>query len=115
MRRPKAKVCNVPGCPNIDCPEHSRPAWRDSRQRRPRKGSGWAEQERARRVIRRHGGICHVCGQPGADQADHVRPLASGGPDEESNMRPIHAVPCHREKTQRESREGRTHPAGPVG
>ena len=31
------------------------------------------------RVIRRDGGVCHLCGQPGADTADHLTPVAHGG------------------------------------
>ena len=112
LRRAKPKICTVPGCPNIDCQEHQRPAWRNARERRPRTMSGWADQERARRVMRRHGRVCHVCGREGADQVDHVIPLARGGADDESNLRPIHAVPCHKAKTQREAVEGRNHPAG---
>jgi 5-methylcytosine-specific restriction enzyme A len=51
--------------------------------------------------------MCHVCGQPGADEVDHVIPLARGGADTIANMRPIHAEPCHREKTAREAAVGR--------
>jgi 5-methylcytosine-specific restriction endonuclease McrA len=51
--------------------------------------------------------ICHVCDRPGADQVDHVVPLAQGGADEEWNLAPIHAEPCHRNKTQAEARGAR--------
>jgi 5-methylcytosine-specific restriction protein A len=104
MGRPAPKVCPEPGCPNLDCTVHARKPWANARERRPRRMSGWAEQERNRRVMRRHGGSCHVCGEPGADQVDHVVPLARGGADEEHNLRPIHATPCHRYKTASESR-----------
>lgn len=57
--------------------------------------------------MRRDAGICHVCGKPGATQVDHVIPLAHGGPDDDTNLAPIHAEPCHREKTRREARPGR--------
>jgi 5-methylcytosine-specific restriction endonuclease McrA len=32
------------------------------------------------RVIRRDGGICHLCGGTGADTADHLTPVSLGGP-----------------------------------
>ena len=36
------------------------------------------------------GGRCWVCGQMGADTRDHVVPLAMGGSNEPSNVRPAH-------------------------
>jgi 5-methylcytosine-specific restriction protein A len=54
-----------------------------------------------------HGRICHVCGLPLADEVDHVIPLAEGGADDESNLRPIHSLPCHRDKTLDEGRRAR--------
>jgi hypothetical protein len=36
-----------------------------------------------------------------------VIPLAEDGPDELDNLRPIHAKPCHAEKTQAEARRAR--------
>lgn len=47
------------------------------------------------RVIRRDGGICHICGQAGADTADHVTPIAKGGTDDMSNLAAAHHVPCN--------------------
>lgn len=52
-------------------------------------------------------GICHVCEQAGANEVDHVVPLAEGGADDETNLRPIHPTPCHADKTQRESARAR--------
>lgn len=76
--------------------------------------SGSAQQARARRVLERHGTVCHLCGHPGADVADHVVALSAGGPDTEANLRPAHQAPCptchrrcHQAKTQREARAGR--------
>lgn len=40
-------------------------------------GSRW--HKLVRWVIRRDGGICHLCGRPGADTADHLVPLSQGG------------------------------------
>jgi 5-methylcytosine-specific restriction endonuclease McrA len=41
-------------------------------------------------VLRRDGHICWICGQPGADSADHVIPVAHGGTDHPTNLRAIH-------------------------
>lgn len=102
-----AKPCNTPGCPNLQpCPAHQPEPWASS-TRRERTVSGWEQQRRARRVIATHHGICHWCGQPGADEADHVIPLSEDGPDTEENMRPIHARPCHAEKTAAEAARAR--------
>jgi len=58
-------------------------------------------------VIARDNGICHVCGQAGADEADHVIGLAFGGLDDVTNMAAIHARPCHLRKTQHEAAQAR--------
>lgn len=57
-------------------------------------------------ILRRDRFICYVCGGEGADQADHVIPIAEGGPNHTDNGAAIHAEPCHRLKTQQESRRG---------
>jgi 5-methylcytosine-specific restriction enzyme A len=87
------------------CAAHKRPPWRDAETRRPRTRSGWARQQMSKRVIARDRGICHICGQAGADEADHVVELADGGADEIDNMRAAHAA-CNIEKMRR-SRKGR--------
>lgn len=58
------------------------------------------------RVIRRDAGICYLCGQPGADTADHVLPVARGGTHDMSNLKAAHVTPCHEDKTERDRREG---------
>lgn len=62
---------------------------------------GW--DRLSRRIIRRDHGICHICGQRGADQTDHIIPASQGGTDHPTNLAAIHADPCHRDKTQREA------------
>lgn len=52
-------------------------------------------------------GKCHLCDlkiQVGERwEVEHVIPLAMGGADDESNMRPAH-VDCHKEKTRDDRR-----------
>jgi 5-methylcytosine-specific restriction enzyme A len=111
MVRP-LKVCAEPGCPALTgtgrCPEHTRPAWSTSTRKQRVGLSGYAEQQRSGEIIRRDRGICHVCGNPGADQADHIVALGEGGPDSPENMAAIHARPCHQRKTAAESARART-------
>jgi 5-methylcytosine-specific restriction endonuclease McrA len=58
----------------------------------------FSTKERAALFVE-HGGLCHLCG--GAIQAgqtwdvDHVIPLALGGTNDTSNLRPAHSR-CHR-------------------
>lgn len=65
------------------------------------------DPRRAKRIIRRDNGICHVCGKPGANQADHITPLAEGGTEDDHNLAAIHARPCHLRKTLAEAARGR--------
>ncbi len=61
----------------------------------------WARTRR--RILRRDRGICHVCGQPGANQVDHVIPTSAGGSDDDDNLAAIHQYPCHAHKTATEA------------
>lgn len=65
--------------------------------------------------MRRDRGICHWCDEPGADEVDHVVPLAEGGADDESNMAPIHSRPCHTAKTAAEAARARLRRQGEGG
>ena len=104
------RVCVTCGVPSREthCPEHKPRPWATSRRRQRVTVSGWEEQRRAKRVLARYLGACHVCGRsaPPADQVDHVVPLAEGGADDETNLAPIHSA-CHVEKTQTEARRAR--------
>jgi 5-methylcytosine-specific restriction endonuclease McrA len=42
------------------------------------------------RILRRDGGICHLCGQPGAETADHLVPVDHGGSDAHPNLAAAH-------------------------
>jgi 5-methylcytosine-specific restriction endonuclease McrA len=62
--------------------------------------SGRKRQQRNRRILAASD-VCHICGDSGADAIDHVIPLARGGSEDESNLRPAHHdVPpfCNRVK-----------------
>jgi 5-methylcytosine-specific restriction protein A len=97
------RIC--PACGRIGCTEHKRKPWQGS-DRRKRTRSGWAQQRRARWVLHHFGRICHRCGHDGATIVDHVIPLAEGGADDWTNLRPI-CDPCNREKVTEEAARGR--------
>lgn len=66
--------------------DYGRQAWRD----------------RARRIIARDGGICRLCGEPGANTADHIVEKRQGGTDDDANLRAVHAT-CHNTRHGRRS------------
>lgn len=106
MSRRAKKLCAKPGCTNTQpCPTpgHARKPWTGSARDHGQRISGGRRQARARRIIDRDDTVCHVCGYPGADEADHIVALAHGGADTVENMAAIHREPCHREKTAREA------------
>lgn len=54
------------------------------------------------RIFEDAGGICHICGTKifgKGWEAEHVIPLALGGVDDDSNLRPAHKA-CHGDKTK---------------
>jgi 5-methylcytosine-specific restriction enzyme A len=61
----------------------------------------WARTRR--RILRRDHGICYVCGKPGANQVDHIRPASQDGSEDDINLAAIHQYPCHAAKTAREA------------
>ena len=67
------------------------------------KRRNWSKAQRAR-LYEAHAGVCHICGEPidldtDRMEVEHVVPLALGGADEWSNVRPAHAS-CHAAKTR---------------
>jgi 5-methylcytosine-specific restriction protein A len=104
------RACVVCARPSREsyCPAHTPKPWATSNRKHHVSLSGSAQQARAKRVLARDFGLCHVCGQAGADQVDHVIALAHGGADSEGNLAAIHAEPRHRAKTQAEARSSRS-------
>lgn len=69
-------ICAQPGCPDVAtyrgrCREHQRPGSPSSTVTGTRRFAALS-----RRVIARDRGVCWLCGQAGADTADHVVPVA---------------------------------------
>lgn len=56
-----------------------------------RTGRRWREHT-VPRVLRRDGGICHLCDQPGADTADHLIPWSISHDDTLANLRAAHRM-----------------------
>lgn len=52
------------------------------------------------RIVRRDGGICHLCGKPGATSADHLVPVSRGGTNDPSNLKAAHPY-CNRVRSNR--------------
>ena len=63
---------------------------------------GRAGVERRARILRAEP-LCRHCKAKGiirqAEQVDHIRELALGGTDDDSNLQPL-CIPCHDRKTQ---------------
>jgi len=70
--------------------------------RRPRAVFSAAQ---TRAILARDHGVCYLCGQPDATEADHVIPVAEGGSNGLENGRAA-CTPCHREKSRSESLRG---------
>src|SRR5690349_1130471 len=86
---PPEHAPTVGGPPPMETPTTPRPS---------RTGRPW--QRKKRRIIRRDGGICHLCNRPGADTADHLIPWSQGGTDADTNLRAAH-IDCNRKRGAR--------------
>ena len=58
------------------------------------------------RILNRDHRVCYVCGQPGATEVDHIRPVSEGGTHHDHNLAAIHTT-CHKTKTQQEAARAR--------
>lgn len=78
-----------------------RPAWRNS-NRKGRLPANWRSEVRPQ-VFELYGDRCHWCGEPDADEVDHVVP---GDDHRIENLRPIHGwrtrQRCHAKKSAAE-------------
>jgi 5-methylcytosine-specific restriction protein A len=69
--------------------------------------TGRALQARNRRIQIRDGYSCQLCGRvcdKHEGEVDHKIPLSQGGADDDGNLQWLCKEPCHRIKSQRESR-----------
>ena len=55
------------------------------------KWSGRSAQRMSALTLAEYGTVCHLCGGPGADTADHIVPRSAGGGHDLANLRPAHA------------------------
>ena len=60
--------------------------------------AGWSA---TRRHVLDSSDVCYICGQPGADEVDHVLPRHRGGGEGRSNLQPVHRA-CHARKSSGE-------------
>lgn len=61
---------------------------------------GW--ERTRRRILRRDGRRCYLCGANGCRQVDHIVPVIEGGGDEACNLAAI-CEACHATKTAAEA------------
>jgi len=101
--------CLEPGCQDHTvnqgrCKTHQRKPWEGS-TRKERLPKDW--NTRRLIVMKREGGICHLCGKPGADTIDH---LEAGDNHDLNNLAPVHdrtEPHCHRYKSSQEGHAAR--------
>ena len=103
-----ASVCSTPGCPNLTpCATHPpKQRWDNSTRNQRRTGSGWDEQRRHQRILRRDRHRCYLCGATGCTAVDHKIPKFEGGTDDDANLGAI-CDPCHHTKTTTEAARAR--------
>lgn len=107
------RPCLEPRCPTLvrtgRCDQHGGPRtpWQAQPTSTPRL-RGHANQRRRIALFQREP-LCRTCRTQHrvtvATIADHVIPLAEGGPDTEANLQPLCSV-CHAAKTRDESKRG---------
>lgn len=111
MATPPPRLCGARNCGNYVhggnryCPNHQKTPWQ-SANRNPEHSAaqrGYGPDWRAVRgqVLSRDKCICAICGKPGANEVDHIKPKSAGGTDDPSNLRAVHHA-CHHRKSSSE-------------
>ncbi len=103
-----SKPCTKPGCPNLNCTEHSNARDYDQARARDRNRQVYhsARWRRLRLIVLARDPLCRDCGDAAAVDADHIIPIDHGGDAWElSNLQGL-CRGCHNRKTQRENRRG---------
>lgn len=102
------RPCSVPKCGRINCEEHRATAWR-TRERPEVKRIRGRELQRRRARLFAEQPWCVDCLEEGrrtrATIRDHDVPLAEGGTEDDSNIKP-RCLDCSDRKTERESQRG---------
>lgn len=77
------------------CPTHRRTRERNRPRPGPRQRGLDHQYQTNRATLLAISDLCWLCGHHGADQADHVIPIADGGTSDITNLRPSHGTrPC---------------------
>jgi len=110
MPRPKVKVCNQPGCPELappgkpNCQSHTPTPWA-SRETREPLPSNWRALRAA--VLERDNHTCHAPGcRTKATHVDHITPRSLGGSHHMTNLQAL-CRSCHATKSAIEGNAAR--------
>lgn len=114
MAKSAPKPCNHPGCGVLvrdgtsRCPKHPRETWAKKPTETKRVTGRKLQAMRERLFTEKP--LCAECQRQGrvtlAAQRDHIKPLAEGGSDDDSNVQGL-CIACHAEKSRQESARGR--------
>ena len=98
-------------------------SWKGNHGNRHDRGYGTAWTKLRLRILKRDMYLCQQCQRDGRvtplavvpyDHAvDHIVPKAQGGTDDPSNLESLCQEPCHREKSEREAKQGQGAEAKP--
>lgn len=73
------------------------------------RGYGWSWRKLRKQVLMRDSYLCQECSRNGRTtegcQVDHKTPKSQGGTDDMENLQAL-CIPCHKDKTDKESRGG---------